>query len=108
MKLAWDSSSRVDRSDGKYHREKSDPRYHTARWARLSRTFRDSHPLCARCQAQGIIRPAQCVDHIIPVPICQDFYDIHNLQSLCNECNMLKGNEDKKKIQQWKQDHSQI
>lgn len=106
MKLAWDSSSRVDRSDGKYHREKSDPRYHTPRWTRLSRSFRDSHPLCERCRKNGIIRPAQCVDHIVPAVMCEDFYDRNNLQALCNECNMIKGHEDKEKIQRWKQEHS--
>lgn len=102
MRLAWDSKHRVDKHDGSYQREASDPRYHTARWAQLSRRWRLLHPLCAACQAKGIIREAECVDHIIPVPLCDDFFDESNLQSLCNDCNMRKGMEDRKRIQEAK------
>ena len=39
-------------------------------------------------------------DHVIPWPICADrFYDRTNLQSLCDECNNIKGQKDKKLIQ---------
>ena len=34
--------------------------------------------------------------------MCDDFYDERNLQSLCDECNMLKGIEDRKLIQKWR------
>ena len=83
MKLAWDSKYRVEKHDGSYQREESDPRYHTTRWAKLSRRWRLMHPLCAECARKGLIREAQCVDHIIPAPICEDFFDEGNLQSLC-------------------------
>ena len=77
----------------------ADP-YHTSRWTRLSRAFRAEHPLCAECQRHGIIKPATCVDHIEPWPICGDrFYDRTNLRALCDECNHLKGQQDKKRIQ---------
>lgn len=105
MKLVWDSASRVDKHDGGYHRQESDSLYHTARWAKLSRSWRQSHPLCEECKRKGIIKAAQCVDHIIPHPICSDFFDTSNLQSLCNECNMLKGMTDRKTIQQWRKTH---
>jgi len=96
MKLAWDSEHRVDRSDGKYHRERSDQNYHSARWTRLSKRYRELHPLCERCKAKGIIKAAECVDHKIPWPHCTDFFDESNLQSLCLQCNMEKGFEDEK------------
>ena len=103
MKLAWDSKYRVEKHDGSYQREESDPRYHTTRWAKLSRRWRLMHPLCAECARKGLIREAQCVDHIIPAPICEDFFDEGNLQSLCNECNMLKGIQDRKTIAKHRQ-----
>ena len=103
MNLPWDSKDRVDKHDGGYHREKSDERYHTPRWIKLSQRWRIAHPLCEECKRKGIITPAQCVDHIIPAPICEDFFDESNLQSLCYECNMRKGFEDKKLIQEWRQ-----
>ena len=99
MRLAWDAQSKPQ---GGYQRERSDDPYHTNRWTRLSRVFRAEHPLCAECQRQGIVKAADVVDHIVPWPVCQDFYDRSNLQSLCEDCNRAKGNRDKKKIQQWK------
>ena len=105
MKLRWDAPGRPDKSDGKYVRERSADPYHTNRWTKLSRAFRASHPLCAECQRKGVIKPATCVDHIEPWPVCgeQGFFDRANLQPLCDECNHEKGQRDKKKIQEWKQ-----
>ena len=107
-RLPWDHPARQEKSDGHYIRERSADPYHTARWTRLSRAFRAGHPLCAECGRKGIIKPATCVDHIEPWPICADrFYDITNLQALCDECNHLKGQKDKEKIQEWKRNHQQ-
>jgi 5-methylcytosine-specific restriction endonuclease McrA len=105
MKLPWDAKTHVDKHDGGYHREASDPRYHTPRWTRLASRFRAEHPLCEECKRNGIIKAADCVDHIIPAPICEDFYDEKNLQSLCSHCNMIKGNKDKQLIQEWRRTH---
>ena len=59
--------------------------------------------MCECCKAKGIIRPATCVDHIEPWPICADrFYDLSNLQALCDDCNHEKGQRDKKKIERWR------
>lgn len=97
MKLPWDSAAQRQRAEGKYVREKSADPYHTSRWTKLSSRFRDLHPLCAECERQGRLTAATCVDHIIPWPVCGDFYDESNLQALCNECNNLKGQRDKQK-----------
>ena len=109
MKLAWDSEKKVDRHDGHYHRERSSDLYHTARWTKLSRGFRSepANQLCRMCQAQGIIRAATCVDHIIPWPICGEsgFFDRNNLQPLCDDCNRKKGHQDQSMIQSWKSSH---
>lgn len=76
--------------------------YHSSRWTRLSRAFRESHPVCERCRLNGIIVPATVVDHIIPAELCSDPFDITNLQALCEKCNLSKAAEDKRMIQQWK------
>ena len=107
MRLAWDAQSRVDKRDGTYQRERSADPYHTYRWTRLSRAFRAEHPLCAECQRQGIVKAADVVDHIVPWPVCQDFYDRSNLQSLCEDCNRAKGNRDKRIIAEWRKTHPQ-
>ena len=103
MKLAWDSKKRIDSHDGRYHRVRSGDLYHTARWTRLSRMYRDNHPLCAECARNGRIVAATCVDHIVPYPICADFFfDESNLQALCDKCNHEKGQKDKKTINEWR------
>ena len=106
MKLRWDATNKIDKSDGKYHRPEHDYPYQTSRWHRLSRAWRQQHPLCEECKRRGTITPATCVDHIIPWPICQDFYDENNLQSLCDRCNAEKGYRDRPSITQWKKEHN--
>ena len=104
-KLAWDTQHTKDRIDGKYIREHDCPYYNTARWHKLSASFRADprNALCAECKRKGIIQPAEVVDHIVPWPICKEyFFDRSNLQPLCRKCNHEKGQRDKAIIQQWK------
>lgn len=107
MRLPWDSEKR-NRPQHMEGRQRSSDLYHTNRWTRLSRAFRAEHPLCECCRSQGRVKPAEVVDHIIPYPICGEtgFYDRSNLQSLCQDCNIAKGNRDKKDIEAWKKQHS--
>lgn len=106
--LAWDSKERKNMEVGGYHREKSDDLYHTFRWTRLSRAFRQSHPLCAECARNGRLKAAEVVDHIVPFPVCRDFFDESNLQSLCSDCNIAKGNRDKVIISEWRRTHAHV
>lgn len=84
-------------------RPRSRREYHTARWTRASRRFRDSHPLCERCRKNGKITPSEVTDHIVPVPIHGNFWDESNWQALCKQCNIIKGNEDKQLINEYRQ-----
>lgn len=104
--LVWDSKERKKLEVGGYHRERSDDLYHTFRWTRLSRAFRQSHPLCAECARNGRLKAAEVVDHIVPFPVCRDFFDESNLQSLCSDCNIAKGNRDKAVIAEWRRTHA--
>lgn len=99
-RLAWDGERR--QNEGSYKRERSADPYHTSRWTRLSRAWRMMHPLCEECKRRGIIKAGEVTDHIIPWPVCQDFYDENNLQTLCKDCNHAKGQKDKKLIQLYK------
>ncbi len=102
--LPWDSERQREVNSGKYVREKSDAPYNTSRWHKLARAFLDSHPLCEECKRNGIVKAAQCVDHIDPWPICESyFFDKRNLQALCFNCNNLKGQRDKARIREWRQ-----
>lgn len=105
LTLAWDSKTRKEKAQGTYQRERSADPYHSYRWTRLSRVFRAEHPLCAECLKAGRFSPAEVVDHIIPWPVCQDFFERSNLQSLCQQHNIEKGNKDKKLIAKWRKEH---
>lgn len=85
-----------------YVRKRSDDLYHTSKWTRLSKAFRISNPLCVMCQAEDVINEAEVVDHIIPYPVCGDFFDSSNWQSLCKKHNLIKGNKDKALINRYK------
>lgn len=107
--LAWDTQEARERNTTKYYRRPSGAPYNTNRWHKLAKAFIEDHPLCEECKRKGIIRAAECVDHIDPWPICKDyFFDRRNLQALCNNCNNLKGQRDKLKIQEWRRNHPDL
>ena len=107
--LAWDSQTTRDRNAGRYIREKSGAPYNTSRWHKLAKAFIEDHPLCEECKRKGILKAAECVDHIDPWPICEEyFFDTGNLQALCNKCNIEKGNRDKSRIAEWKRNNLKV
>ncbi|MBD3675590.1 MAG: HNH endonuclease [Planctomycetaceae bacterium] len=84
-------------------------RGYDSKWRRARDGFLRRHPLCRRCEAEGRVTPANCVDHIIPwtsVPTYEEqrklFWDSSNWQSLCDHrsphnCHAKKTAEDQAK-----------
>lgn len=70
--------------------------YHTSRWKKESRLFRQLHPLCANCEREGFVVPAEITDHIIPKNACMDPWEKKNWEGLCKKCHAKKGPTDKK------------
>ena len=65
--------------------------YKSTAWRKLSRHWLEKNPICVKCYKQGIIRPAQIVDHITEIK--DDWskrLDASNLQSLCRVCHNHK------------------
>jgi len=57
-------------------------------WDRDRRAHLRRSPLCVCCEANGFIRPASLVDHIVPHRGDKVlFRDPANWQSLCSECH---------------------
>jgi 5-methylcytosine-specific restriction endonuclease McrA len=67
-----------------------EPRYNTQHWRNLRLSVLQASPLCRVCEDAGLITLAQMVDHIKPVRLGGDFYDVENLQPLCNSCHASK------------------
>lgn len=59
------------------------------RWERLRRMHLAGEPLCRMCG-----RPADLVDHIVPIRDGGERLDERNLQSLCRSCHDTKTAED--------------
>lgn len=71
-------------------------RGYTAQWQRASREYLAMHPLCVRCEAQGIVEVSRVTDHIVPHKGNMAlFWDENNWQALCVRCHNEKtANED--------------
>ncbi len=72
-------------------RETAHQRGYTSRWQKARAGWLRSHPLCVHCQAEGRVRAANEVDHIVPHKGDSTlFWDNTNWQSLCKPCHSLK------------------
>jgi 5-methylcytosine-specific restriction enzyme A len=61
------------------------------RWRRARAAFLAQHPLCAACQAQGLVVPATVVDHVVPHRGDQKlFWDEANWAPACKPCHDAK------------------
>jgi len=73
-------------------RKSARKRGYTHRWDQFAKRYLSEHPLCAECKRQGKIRPATCVDHIVPHrgnPAL--FWAVEsNVQALCASCHAEK------------------
>jgi 5-methylcytosine-specific restriction protein A len=77
------------------HKHK-EPRYHTVAWRKLRLSILQDAPLCVHCEQVGTITLAQMVDHIETVRLGWNFWDVYNLQPLCNSCHAVKSGKESK------------
>ena len=62
--------------------------YNSRPWRNLSAAFKQAHPLCATCEAEGRVTVADQVHHIKELRDHPEFaMDWDNLQSLCRPCH---------------------
>ena len=60
------------------------------RWRKLRKRLLRREPLCRSCHANGIIRIATDVDHIVPISRGGLHWELSNLQPLCKSCHHEK------------------
>lgn len=65
------------------------------RWRELRASYREAHPLCERCLAEGRVSPTVDIHHRVPVESAKTDYDMQalcfdwgNLQALCIACHV--------------------
>lgn len=72
-------------------RKSANERGYTYQWQKASKAFLAHHPLCVMCEAIGIVKAAEVVDHIKPHNGNQNlFWDKKNWQPLCKKCHDRK------------------
>ena len=70
----------------KYDRDPSTRRRYGRAWKRIRDRYIAAHPLCAQCEAEGRLTPAQEVHHIVPLAN-GGTHDKINLMALCKSCH---------------------
>lgn len=81
-----------------YNRKEADPeyiqkqkKYNSPQWQRLRQIQLSTHPLCASCLSNGIVTPANHIDHVFPwVQIGEVAFYRNIFQSLCQSCHSSK------------------
>lgn len=67
-----------------FERDQSDYEFYNSwKWRKLSKRYKESHPLCVKCEQTGVVQGAQFTDHIQRIKDGGDPFDESNLQSLC-------------------------
>lgn len=64
----------------------SDGPYNSTAWRKLRLQVLREYPICNNCKRL----PSTVADHITPVRLGGDFWDINNLQGLCASCHNSK------------------
>jgi 5-methylcytosine-specific restriction endonuclease McrA len=61
--------------------------YNRSTWVRRRKAQLREHPLCAMCEARGMVTPATVADHIEPHRGDELLFFFGDLQSLCAHCH---------------------
>ena len=82
-----------------------DKRYKSKRWLMVRQQILMDEPLCLNCKSTGRITPARVIDHIIPVRSGGSFFDLKNLQPLCDSCHNSKSGKESHGIHEHDQEN---
>ena len=70
----------------------SDGPYNSTAWRKLRLQLLRAQPVCVLCRRA----PSVVADHIKPVRLGGEFWDINNLQGLCTPCHNSKSAKERK------------
>lgn len=75
-----------------YEKERGSARSrgYTKQWDKVSKAYREKHPLCEECEERGRVTAAVMVHHIKPVSEGGEWFDESNLRALCASCHASK------------------
>ena len=86
-----DISAQIKYNPNDIERRQTNEQYNTRQWRTQRIAQLSKYPLCAKCMSEGIVAPAQCVDHLFPwTQIGKHAFYANVYQSLCNGCHTIK------------------
>ena len=101
----WEFSGTVpgtpQRSDGMYDRSpEALAFYGSQRWKKCRAKYLKLHPICERCDKQGIITKADHVHHVVPLEVGtyndpMVSLNFENLEALCFNCHNAEHHKNK-------------
>ena len=75
--------------------------YNARKWRKVSKAYREAHPLCEVCEAEGGVGHADVCDHTKGLQYLldnnQDPYNWDELKSMCHKCHNKKSGKDSRK-----------
>lgn len=100
-RLKVNSSNRLTINNGSWRNDKesSTKRGYGYKWQKVRELYLKENPLCIYCERDGIITPANVVDHIEPHRGNQSlFWNKSNWQSLCSSCHSSTKQKEESKL----------
>lgn len=83
------------RSTDRHRRGTATQRGYDTTWNKFSKRYKQQHPLCVDCLAEGITALGDELDHIIPLDARPDLkYDERNLANRCKRHHIAKTKRD--------------
>jgi 5-methylcytosine-specific restriction protein A len=70
--------------------------YYSTKWRKLRKQVLTINPLCVYCQKENKPTIATIADHITPVRLGGEIWDLNNLQGLCESCHNKKSAKESK------------
>ena len=74
------------------HKPKHNAPYNTAAWRKIRKCMIRDNPICNECNREA----ATVCDHITPVRLGGEFWNVRNLQTLCAKCHNIKSAKESK------------
>lgn len=88
--------TRQDRDRERYAVKASRKWYNTTAWRVKRRRQLNAEPLCAMCEAKGMVVEASVADHVVPHREDRERFWHGKLQSLCASCHSSAKQADEK------------
>ena len=91
-KVPYKPTPKVKNKPFQYKPKYDKGEYNTTKWRKLRLLILQSEPICRECKRKA----ANVIDHITPIRLGGEFWEVKNLQPLCVSCHNSKSGKESK------------